>query len=238
MFESKYGKTLTVILVIVVVAIIGLLGFLGYQVYDKNKKVKEASEFVDNYNGGESSSNNNETKEEDTNSAGDKLNEIASSLNSTTETNGGTTTTTTQTAKKGNYKGFATVGTMKIPAINFSYPIIDSVSKSSIDNSVAVLYPSGGESINEPGNTVVIGHNYRNGVFFSNNKKLKVGDKIYVNDYKGKNLTYTIYNKFEANDQDTSFYQRETNGKAELTLSTCTDASNDRRLIILAKQDD
>ena len=57
MFESKYGKTLTVILVIVVVAIIGLLGFLGYQVYDKNKKVKEASEFVDNYNGGESSSN-------------------------------------------------------------------------------------------------------------------------------------------------------------------------------------
>lgn len=127
---------------------------------------------------------------------------------------------------------------MEIPAINFSYPIIDSVSKSAIENSVAVLYPSGGESINQPGNTVIIGHNYRNGAFFSNNKKLKVGDKINVKDYRGTRISYTIYNKFETNDQDTSFYQRETNGKAELTLSTCTDASNDRRLIILARQDD
>ncbi len=232
MFDSKYGKTLTVILVIVVIAIVGLLGFLGYQVYDKNKKVKEASEFVDNYNEGTSSSDGDE-QQEDTNSAGDKINEIASSLNSTSGSS-----TTTKTATKGNFKGFTTVGTMEIPAINFSYPIIDSVSKSAIENSVAVLYPSGGESINQPGNTVIIGHNYRNGAFFSNNKKLKVGDKINVKDYRGTRISYTIYNKFETNDQDTSFYQRETNGKAELTLSTCTDASNDRRLIILAKQDD
>ena len=232
MFDSKYGKTLTVILVIVVIAIVGLLGFLGYQVYDKNKKVKEASEFVDNYNEGTSSSDGDE-QQEDTNSAGDKINEIASSLNSTSGSS-----TTTKTATKGNFKGFTTVGTMEIPAINFSYPIIDSVSKSAIENSVAVLYPSGGESINQPGNTVIIGHNYRNGAFFSNNKKLKVGDKINVKYYRGTRISYTIYNKFETNDQDTSFYQRETNGKAELTLSTCTDASNDRRLIILAKQDD
>ena len=232
MFDSKYGKTLTVILVIVVIAIVGLLGFLGYQVYDKNKKVKEASEFVDNYNEGTSSSDGDE-QQEDTNSAGDKINEIASSLNSTSGSS-----TTTKTATKGNFKGFTTVGTMEIPAINFSYPIIDSVSKSAIENSVAVLYPSGGESINQPGNTVIAGHNYRNGAFFSNNNKLKVGDKINVKDYRGTRISYTIYNKFETNDQDTSFYQRETNGKAELTLSTCTDASNDRRLIILAKQDD
>ena len=126
---------------------------------------------------------------------------------------------------------------MEIPAINFSYPIIDSVSRTSIENSVAVLYPPGGETINQPGNTVVIGHNYRNGAFFSNNKRLKNGDKIYVTDYRGTKLTYTIYNKFETNDTDTSFYQRETNGKAELTLQTCTDASNNRRLTILARQD-
>lgn len=230
MFESKYGKLLTVVLVIVVIAIIGLIGFLGYQFYDKNKKIKEASEFVDNYNGGSASGSENNT--EDTNSTGDKLNEIVGSLNSTVDN------TSKTAAKKGTYKGFSTVGTMQIPAIKFSYPIIDSVSKSAIENSVAVLYPSGGESINQPGNTVIIGHNYRNGAFFSNNKKLKVGDKINVKDYRGTRISYTIYNKFETNDQDTSFYQRETNGKAELTLSTCTDASNDRRLIILAKQDD
>ena len=33
--------------------------------------------------------------------------------------------TSTQTAQKGNFKGFETVGTMEIPAINFSYPILN-----------------------------------------------------------------------------------------------------------------
>ena len=63
---------------------------------------------------------------------------------------------------------------------------------------------------------------------------LKNGDKIYITDNSGKKLTYTIYDKFETSDTDTSFYQRDTGGKAEITLSTCTDDSK-ARLIILAK---
>ncbi len=224
MFENKYSKVLTVILVIVIIAILGLLGFLAYDYYQKYRITKDASEFVDNFDGEVSS----EEKSEDTNTAGNDV------FNGSTPVSN---TTTAVAAKKGEYKGFSTVGTMEIPAINFSYPIIDSVSRSSIENSVAVLYPPGGETINQPGNTVVIGHNYRNGVFFSNNKRLQVGDKIYVKDFRGTRISYTIYNKFETDDKDTSFYQRETNGKAELTLSTCTDASNNRRLIILARQD-
>ncbi len=227
MFENKYSKVLTVILVIVIIAIIGLLGFLAYDYYQKYRISKDASSFVDNFNGEVS----DDEESSDTNSSGiDILNEISSTPVSNTSTS-------SSNAKKGEYKGFQTVGTMEIPAINFSYPIIDNVSRSAIENSVAVLYPPGGETINQVGNTVVIGHNYRNGVFFSNNKRLKNGDKIYVTDYRGTRLTYTIYNKFETDDKDTSFYQRETNGKAELTLSTCTDASNNRRLIILARQD-
>ena len=232
MFESKYSKLLTILLIIVGIAILGLLGFLGYDYYKKYQISKEASEFVDNFNGdisGEDSNSDNTATSEGNVTDDDILNQVA-----TPSTSDSTSTTT---AKKGNYKGYATVGTMEIPAINFSYPIIDEVTRSSIETSVAVLYPPGGETINQPGNTVVIGHNYRNGVFFSNNKKLNIGDKIYVKDYRGTRLTYTIYNKFETSDQDTSFYQRETDGKAELTLSTCTDASNDRRLIILARQD-
>ncbi len=224
MFESKYSKVLTVILVIVIIAILGLLGFLAYDYYQKYNLEQDASAFVDKFNGEVS----DEEKKDEGNVANDILNEISS-----TPTNDNSSIT----AQKGNYKGFATVGTMEIPAINFSYPIIDSVSRSSIETSVAVLYPPGGESINQPGNTVVIGHNYRNGLFFSNNKRLNNGDKIYVTDYRGKKLSYTIYNKFETDDNDTSFYQRETDGKAELTLSTCTDASNNRRLIILARED-
>lgn len=229
MFESKYSKVLTVILVIVIIAILGLLGFLGYDFYKKDKVSKEASQYVDNYNGG--SSSDEEENKTQSNTDVSNLNDIASTPTSNTSTS-----TTSSSAKKGNYKGYETVGTMKIPAINFNYPVLDDVSAPAIEVSVGVLYPNG-ENLNQPGNTVIIGHNYRNGVLFSNNKKLKVGDKIYVTDYRGTSLTYTIYNKFETNDSDTSFYQRETNGKAELTLSTCTDASNNRRLIILAKQD-
>ena len=221
MFESKYSKVLTVILVIVIIAILGLLGFLAYDYYQKYNISQDASEFVDNFNGEISE----EEKKDEGNATSDVLNGISSTPTGESSS--------TVAAQKGDYKGFATVGTMEIPAINFSYPIIDSVSRSSIEASVAVLYPPGGESINQPGNTVIIGHNYRNGVFFSNNKRLNNGDKIYVTDYRGKKLSYTI----ETDDNDTSFYQRETDGKAELTLSTCTDASNNRRLIILARED-
>ena len=124
---------------------------------------------------------------------------------------------------------------MRIPAINFEYPIIEEVTGPALEVGVVALYP-GGDNLNLPGNTVVIGHNYRNGMFFSNLKKLSNGAKIYVKDYRGKSLTYEVYNKFETSQSDTSFYDRDTNGLAELTLSTCTDASNDQRTIIFAKQ--
>ena len=64
----------------------------------------------------------------------------------------------------------------------------------------------------------------------------KNADKILITDSTGKKLTYTIYNKFETTPEDTSFYQRDTSGKQEITLSTCTDDSK-ARLIILAKAD-
>ena len=135
------------------------------------------------------------------------------------------------TAAKPIYKGFGVLGTMEIPAINFKYPILEKVTKKSIETAVAFLYGTG---INQPGNSVIIGHNYRNGLFFSNNKKLNIGDKVYITDNGGTKLTYTIYNKFETTAEDTSFYQRDTGGKPEVTLSTCTDDSS-ARLIIFAK---
>ena len=124
---------------------------------------------------------------------------------------------------------------MKIPAINLEYPIVEEVSTTALEKALIALYPSG-DNLNQPGNTVIIGHNYRNGMFFSNLKKLSNGAKIYVTDYRGKSVTYQVYNKFEASSTDTSFYTRDTAGLAELTLSTCTDASNDQRTIIFAKQ--
>ena len=218
MFESKYSKVLTVILVIVIIAILGLLGFLGYDWYRKYFLEQEALDFVDNYTA-------EVTDNEDTNTS-DENTTATNPIDSIEKTN----TVSGSGNEMPTYKGFNVVGTIEIPAINIEYPILQKVSKSSLETSVAMLYGAG---INQVGNTVIIGHNYRNGLFFSNNKRLNNGDKIYVTDNSKNRLTYTIYNKFETTPEDASFYSRDTAGKPEITLSTCNDDSS-KRLIIFA----
>ena len=220
MFESKYNKLLTIVLVIVIIAIIGLLVFWGIEVFQKNSITNETAEFVDSYQGDDQTPDD-ETQNSDSDGS-NPLDEIEES---------NTTGSSKRTKKK--YKGYVVNGTMEIPKINFKYPVLEEFNKKSLETSVVILYGAG---LNQPGNTVIIGHNYRNGVFFSNNKKLNNGDKIYVTDYTGKKVSYTIYNKFETTPEDTSFYQRDTNGNPEITLSTCTDDSS-ARLIIFAKAD-
>ena len=220
MFESKYNKLLTIVLVIVIIAIIGLLVFWGIDVFQKSSITNETAEFVDNYQGDDQTPD--DETENNENDGSNPLDEIEES----------NTTGSSKRTKK-TYKGYVVNGTMEIPKISFKYPVLEEFNKKSLETSVVILYGAG---LNQPGNTVIIGHNYRNGVFFSNNKKLNNGDKIYVTDYTGKKVSYTIYNKFETTPEDTSFYQRDTNGNSEITLSTCTDDSS-ARLIIFAKAD-
>ena len=220
MFESKYSKVLTVILVIVIIAIIGLLGFLAYDYYQNYIITNDTSDFVDNFQGelvdGEASEENTIA---DTN--------ITNPFEEIKDSNIGSSSKTKKT-----YKGFEVLGTMEIPKTNFKYPVIaPNVTTKKLETSVVFLY---GNGLNQVGNSIIIGHNYRNGLFFSNNKKLSIGDKIYVTDNNGNKIEYTIYNKFETTPEDTSFYQRNTAGKPELTLSTCTDDSK-ARLIIFAR---
>ena len=214
---KKLTKILTVILIIVVVVIFALLGFWGYQTYKKYFLEKDALAFVDNYT--------EDVPEEDTNTSDDNTT-ATNPIDSIEKTN----TVSGSGNEMPTYKGFNVVGTIEIPATNIEYPILQKVSKSSLETSVAMLYGAG---INQVGNTVIIGHNYRNGLFFSNNKRLNNGDKIYITDNSKNRLTYTIYNKFETTPEDASFYSRDTAGKPEITLSTCNDDSS-KRLIIFA----
>ena len=212
MFESKYSKVLTVLLAIVIIAILGLLGYLAYDYYQNYVISTDANDFVDDFQGevadGEANDNNTNTSTED------PFNQIES-----TNTTGGTSRT---------YKGFGVLGTIEIPSISLKYPVLDKVTPKSIETAVAFLYGTG---LNKPGNSVIIGHNYRNGLFFSNLKKVNTGEKIYITDLEGNRVEYTVYNKFEAAENDTSFYQRDTGGKPEITLSTCTDDSSARIII-------
>ena len=220
MFESKYSKVLTVILVIVIIAILGLLGFLGYDWYKKYFLENDALSFVENYTDDAKDDTNNTTDDSNATNPIDSIDKA----NTTSGSSGNSMPT---------YKGFNVVGTIQIPTTKIEYPILEKVSKSSLETSVAMLYGAG---INQAGNTVIIGHNYRNGLFLSNNKKLNNGDKIYITDKNKNKLTYTIYNKFETTPEDASFYSRDTGGKPEITLSTCNDDSS-KRLILFAKAD-
>lgn len=218
--DSKYSKFLTVLLVVIIVAIVGLLGFLGFDIYQKYFIDNDAKKFMEEYEN--EVGVNNEV--EDTNT----MENVTNPLDNVEQTPG-----TSTTDKKYTYKGFDISGTIEIPKTNVKYPIITEVSKKAIETAVAIQY---GPGPNLPGNTVIVGHNYRNGLFFSNNKKLNNGDVIYITDNSGTKLKYTIYNKYETTPEDTDYMVRDTQGAKEISLSTCTDNSK-ARLILWAKAD-
>lgn len=223
MFENKYSNFLTVLLVIVIIAIVGCLIFGGYKVYQQFNSTKDASDYVNKFIENATNNMNNTLTENNTTADNDLFNQVQ-------ETPGGNSTSG---GSNQTYKGFAVIGTIEIPKINLSYPILNEAGPLAIEKSVGMLY---GVGLNKPGNTLIIGHNYRDGRFFANNKNLSIGDKIYITDLNGQRLSYTIYNKFETNTEDTEFLTRNTNGAREISLQTCTDDGT-LRLIILAKCD-
>lgn len=233
MFERKYSKFLTIILIIIIVAVIGLLGYLGYDYYSKYSINKSAGEYVDTFIEEPSVDRPEGTTQSSNNSTVENI-----ATNPETETNSNSTNTinsSSTSGKKQQYYGFDVLGTIEIPKTNVKYPILAKVTKKSLEKSVAVVWPEDAV-LNTVGNVVIVGHNYRNGLFFSNNKKLSKGDKIYIKDLDGNRVTYIIYNIFETTDTDTTFYNRDTDGKREITLSTCTDDSS-ARLIIEAREE-
>lgn len=221
MFDSKYGNVLTALLVVVIIAIVGLLGFFGYDAYQKYFITKDTEEFVDSFSQDISVEDNTDQNQDQDNATG-----TLDGIQSTEQTTG-------SGKKVKYYKGFVALGIIEIPKTNVKYPVLEKVTKKSIETAVAILY---GPGLNQPGNTVIVGHNYRNGLFFSNNKKLSNGDKVYITDLDGNKVTYTIYNKYETSPEDTEYMTRNTNGAREISLSTCTDDSS-ARIIIWAKAD-
>lgn len=131
----------------------------------------------------------------------------------------------------GKYYNYDVCGYIRIPKTGIQYPIIATLSKQALEKGVCVEY---GPGPNEPGNTVIAGHNYLNRLFFSKNKNLNIGDKVYITDLYGVTVEYTIYNKFETSPQDTSYMFRDTGGIPEITLATCSQ-NGSARLILYAK---
>ena len=217
MFESKYSKLLTAILIVVIIAIVSLLIFWGIDVYKNFASKKAAQELVDNYENAISDGNAVDINNQEL--ATPVLNEEIKE--------------TTTSGKRVTYNGYNVVGTIEIPKISLKYPILERVTPKSIESSVAVMV---GPGPNQVGNTVIAGHNYRNGSFFGKNKQLSLGDKIYITDSSGARIEYNIYNIYETSPDDGDYITRDTKGKREVSLTTCTDNSKSR-LIIWAVED-
>ena len=227
MIESKYGKVLTVILVIVVIGVLILLGFLGYDVYKKYTSDKTVAEVMDDFEETISSNSNRES-----NATVDNTEISLGNLQINEITTGGSSSSGTSNVVQ--YEGYNVVGTIEIPAIDLKYPILERTTPDSIELAVAILYTANG--LNQPGNTLIVGHNYRSGAFFGNNDKLQLNDKVYITDTAGTRIRYNIYNIYETSAEDGDFIMRETNGKREISLSTCTNNSK-ARLIIWAVEE-
>lgn len=224
MINSKYNKVLTVILVIVVIVIFALLGFWGYQTFTKYFKDKDIDSTLNEFN--ETILNNNTSKRNEF-TGSDPINFTAVDNGVSNGNSSGNSTSNVVT-----YKGFTVVGRMEIPKIDLDLPVLERATKNSLEQSIGVLM---GPGLNQVGNTIIVGHNYRNGTFFSRNSELENEDEIYITDTAGTRIEYTIYNIYTTSSEDSDYITRDTAGKREISLSTCTEDSR-YRLVIWARE--
>ncbi len=217
MFGTRYGNVLTVILVIVIVLILGFVGWFAYDMYKQSSANNKAQSAMDDF------SNNIRKRVEDKKVEGNTDIEIGNAVKSND---------TVLNAKKTYLENYEVKGIIEIPKTGIKYPILQPVTKRSLELAVAILY---GPGLNEVGNTVIFGHNYRNSLFFSDNDKLTNGDKILITDPTGTTITYEVYRKFETDPNDSEYMTRDTENRREISLSTCTDDSK-ARIVVLARE--
>lgn len=175
--------------------------FIYYQ-YDKNKNEQLSKQIIDNFN---------ITKLYE--SSIDSYQAVPQSLE--------------QTYEKDN-KNFSVIGLIEINSIKLHYPII-----STFDMELLKIAPCKffGPAPNEIGNLCIAGHNYNSYKFFSRLKDLKKDDVISIYDLSGQKLEYLVYDSYETDYQDLSCISQNTNGKKEITLVTCNNIKNRRRII-------
>lgn len=128
--------------------------------------------------------------------------------------------------KLGDYK---VLGKLVISKINVEKYILEKTNESSLKLGVTKLY---GPSINEVGNFCIAGHNSED--TFIKLNTLEKEDTFYIEDTKGKKVTYKVYDKFSVEPDDLNCLMQNEKGK-EVTLITCETGAT-KRLVIKAKE--
>ena len=128
------------------------------------------------------------------------------------------------------------IATINIPKLEWDepYPILDHWSNDLLKISPCKYH---GADPNEVGNFCIVGHNYRNSLFFSKVPTLENGDSIEITDNYGRKINYIVYDKHVVNEDNTKDTSQVTHGKKEITIITCTNDSK-ARYIIKAREED
>ena len=199
MLNSKYSKVLTIILIIAIVIIVGLLVFIGIDWYKAYTVGKDTQNSLDQFNSYiENNQNNDNNANFENNIDNNNIIEEPNNNNIIEEPSDNNNNSNSEGL---TYKGFKVAGVIEIPKTKVKYNVLDDPSAKAMEVGITIIY---GPGLNQTGNTVLAGHNYRNGTFFSNNNKLSSGDKIYITDLSGKKVTYTIYKKYKTDPNDFS----------------------------------
>ena len=225
--EETYKKILNVFFIILLIALLCIAGYIAYKFISAKIINDDSEEYIAEFE--------NEIGELEEDIINDETVENAEKQGENTKKNKAKTVNNARKSKSKKsvkkYYNYDICGYIRIPKTGIKYPIISTLSKQALEKGVCVEY---GPGPNEPGNTVIAGHNYLNRLFFSKNKNLNIGDKVYITDLYGVTVEYTIYNKFETSPQDTSYMFRDTGGIPEITLATCSQ-NGSARLILYAK---
>jgi LPXTG-site transpeptidase (sortase) family protein len=225
------------VLIILIIAIFGIMGYFCYSYLNTKSIDSNASSVVDEFARATTTVKRErpvvENKVVEENVVQEEIVNPIDLLNPTAPEEPEPTEEQKTDPDKVYMKGYEVIGTIEIPKTNIKYPVLEKVTKKSLEIAIARAY---GPALNEVGNVVLYGHNYRNNLFFSNNDRLTNGDKIYITDVYGTTMTYIVYRVYETTPNDASYMQRDTNGYRELSLQTCTDDSSGR-IIIWAAED-
>ena len=124
------------------------------------------------------------------------------------------------------------IGIIKISKINLNYPIISETTPELLKISLCRF---AGPMPNEYGNLCIAGHNFVDNKFFSNLSKLKNGDIIEIYDLYGKQINYSVFDKYEVNANDLSCSNQDITNERIITLLTCNNV-NGKRTVIKAKE--
>ena len=127
------------------------------------------------------------------------------------------------------YLDYPVTAKIIIPKINLETNVLRDFSKETLDKCLVKFW---GPNPNEIGNFCIVGHNYEKENMFSDLKELEVGEEFYLLDNKNGKYTYVISNIYKVNYKNLEPINQNTDGKRVVTLITCTNYSNNERLIV------